>query len=83
MGYKRFKDGQESVESDPQFGRSATSRRAENAEFVWVALNKDRGMTMRELEADMAISKTSIPLHNLYYSFHKLAELCEIPRCLL
>ena len=39
--YKRFKDGQESVESDPCSGRPATSRTPENVEHGWAATNKD------------------------------------------
>ena len=37
-----FKDGQNSVESDPHSGRPATSGTPENAERVWTAINKDR-----------------------------------------
>ena len=38
--HKQFKDGQESVESDPWSGRPATSRTPENVERVWAAINK-------------------------------------------
>ena len=40
------KDGQESVESDPHSGRSATSRTPENVERVWAAINKDWRLTV-------------------------------------
>ena len=37
--YKRFKDGRESVESDPCSGRPETSRTPENVEHVRAAIN--------------------------------------------
>ena len=40
--HKHFKDGQESVESDPCSGKSATSRTPENVECVQAAINKDQ-----------------------------------------
>ena len=39
--HRCFKDGQESVESDPHSGRPATSRTPENVERVRAAINKD------------------------------------------
>ena len=46
MWHKCFKDGRESVESDPHSGRSATSRTPENVERVWAAINKDWRLTV-------------------------------------
>ena len=40
--HKCFKDGQESVESDPHSGRPATSRTPENVVHVWATINKDQ-----------------------------------------
>ena len=40
--HKCFKDCQESVESDPCSGRSATSKTPENVERVWAAINKNQ-----------------------------------------
>ena len=40
--HKCFYDGQESVESDPYFGRPATNRTPENVECVQAAINKDQ-----------------------------------------
>ena len=40
--HKLFKDGQESVENDPQSGRPTTSRTPENVEHVQAAINKDQ-----------------------------------------
>ena len=60
MWHKCFKDGQESVESDPCSGRPATSRTPENVERVQAVLNKDQRLTVRELEADLGIPKTTL-----------------------
>ena len=58
--HKRFKDGRESVECDPISGRPATSRTPENVERVRAAINKDRRLTVRELEKDLGIPKTIV-----------------------
>ena len=58
--YKHFKDGWESVESDPRSGRPATSRTPENVEHVGAAINKDRRLTVWELEAHLGIPKTTV-----------------------
>ena len=58
--HKCFKDGQESVESGPHSGRPATSRTPENVEGVWATINKDWRLTVRELEADLGIPKTTV-----------------------
>ena len=60
MWHKCFKDGQESVESDPCSGRCATSRRLEDVEHVQAAINKDQQLTVQELEADLGIPKTNV-----------------------
>ena len=44
--HKHFKDGQESVETDPHSGRPATSRTSENTESVWATINKDWRLTV-------------------------------------
>ena len=55
--HKCFKDGRESVQSDPLSGRSATSRTPENVEHVRAAIKKDWPLTVWELEADLGDSK--------------------------
>ena len=40
--HKHFKEGQESVESDPCSRRPATSRTPENVECLWAAINKNQ-----------------------------------------
>ena len=57
--HKHFKDGWESVEHDSHAGRPAPSRPPENVEHVLAAINKDWQLTVRELEADLGIPKTS------------------------
>ena len=42
MWHKCFKDGRESIESDPLSGRPATNRTPDYVECVWVAINKDQ-----------------------------------------
>ena len=44
--HKCFKDGQESVESDPWSGRPAPSTTPENVERVRDAINKDQRVTV-------------------------------------
>ena len=58
--HKCFKDGQESVESDPCSGRPATSRTPDDVENVRATINKDRQLTVRELEADLGIPNTTV-----------------------
>ena len=57
MSHKHFKDGQESVESDPRSGQPVTSRTPENVERGQAAINKDWQLTGRELEADLGFQK--------------------------
>ena len=57
--HKCFKDGCESVESDPCSTRPAISRILENFECIWAAINKDQQLTVQELQADLGIPKTT------------------------
>ena len=47
------------VENHPHSGRPATSRTPGNVEHIQAAINKDWQLTVRELEADLGIPKTS------------------------
>ena len=58
--HKRFKDGRESVESDPRSGRPAASRTPENAERVQAAISKGRWLTVWDLEAELGIPDTTV-----------------------
>ena len=55
--HKCFKDGRESVESDPSSGRPATNRHLRMLN-TRTAINKDQQLTARELEADLGIPET-------------------------
>ena len=44
--HRCFKDGQESVESDPHSGRPTTSKTPENVEHLWAAIIKDQPLTV-------------------------------------
>ena len=57
---KCFKDGRESVESDPCSGRPATRRTPENVERVRAIINRDQQLTVQALEADLEIPKTTV-----------------------
>ncbi|KAG1653486.1 Protein GVQW3 [Nymphon striatum] len=60
MWYKCFKEGRESVESNLCSGRPSTSRTPENVERVRDAINEDRRLTVRELEENLEIPRTSV-----------------------
>lgn len=48
------------MESEPRSGRPATARTPENVERVRIAINKNRRLTVRELEEDHGIPKTIV-----------------------
>ena len=58
--HRCFKDGREPVESDPHSRRPATNRTPENVEHVQAAIHKYQRLTVRELEADLEIPKTTL-----------------------
>lgn len=58
--YKRFKSGRTSVDSDPRSGRPSTTTTPDNVERVRVAIEQDRRLTVRELEDDLGIPKSTI-----------------------
>ena len=55
-----FKDGWETVGSDPRSGRPVTSRTPENVERVQTAINQDRRPTVWELGADLGTPNTTV-----------------------
>ena len=58
--HKHYKDGWESVESDPHSEKPGIIRTPENVERVWAAIDKFQLMTVWELEADLGIPKTTM-----------------------
>ena len=59
-GYRQFKYGRTSVHSDPRSGRPSLTTTPENIERVRLAIEGDRRLTVRELENDLGIPKTTV-----------------------
>ena len=53
--HKRFKEGREEVEDDPQSGRPSTSRTANNIEHVKQMVRADRRHTVRMIAMELSI----------------------------
>ena len=58
--YNRFIGGRSSVDSDSRSGRPSTTKTPENIERVRLAIEVDRQLTVRELENDLGIPKTTV-----------------------
>ena len=58
--YRRFKNGRTSVDSDPRSGRPSLTTTPENIERVRLAIEGDRQLTVRKLENDLGIPKTTV-----------------------
>ena len=58
--YRRFKKGRTSVDGDPRSGRHSLMTTPENIERVRLAIEGDRRLTVRELENDLGIPKTTV-----------------------
>ena len=58
--YRRFKNGRTSVNSGPRSGRPSLTTTPENIERVRLAIEGDRRLTVRELENDLGIPKTTV-----------------------
>ena len=58
--YRRLKNGRTSVDSDPRSGRPSLTTTPENIEHVGLAIEGDRRLTVRELENDLGIPKTTV-----------------------
>ncbi|XP_020299181.1 putative uncharacterized protein FLJ37770, partial [Pseudomyrmex gracilis] len=58
--YRRFKDGRTSVDSDSRSGRPSSAITPKNVERVRLAIEEDRRLTVRELESDLGIPKTTV-----------------------
>ena len=58
--YRWFKNGRTSVNSDPRSGRPSLTTTPENIERVRLAIEGDRRLTVRELENDLGIPKTTV-----------------------
>ena len=58
--YNRFKGGPTSIDSDSRSGRPSTTKTLDNIERVRLAIQGDRRLTVRELENDFGIPKTTV-----------------------
>ena len=58
--YNRFKESRTSVDSDSRSGRPSTTKTLDNIERVRLAMEGDRRLTVRELENDLGIPKTTV-----------------------
>ena len=58
--YRRFKNGRTFVDSDPRSGRHSLTTTPENIERVRLAIERVRRLTVRELENDLRIPKTTV-----------------------
>ena len=58
--YRRFKNGRTFVDSDPRSGRPSLTTTSENIERVRLAIEGDGRLTVRELDNDLRIPKTTV-----------------------
>ena len=58
--YRRFKNDRTCVDSDPRSGLPSLTTTPENIERVRLAIEGDRRLTVRELENDLGIPKTTV-----------------------
>ena len=63
--YRRFKNGRTSVDSDLRSGRPSLTTTPENIERMRLAIEGDRRLTVRELENDLGIPKTTVCIPKL------------------
>ena len=58
--YSHFKEGRTSIDSDSRSGRPLMTKILDNIELVRLAIKGDRRLTVRELENDLGIPKTTV-----------------------
>ena len=58
--YRRFKNCRTFADSDPCSGRPSLTKTPEKIERVRLAIEGDRRLTVRELENDLGIPKTTV-----------------------
>uniref|UniRef100_A0A8C4WUG0 Mos1 transposase HTH domain-containing protein n=1 Tax=Eptatretus burgeri TaxID=7764 RepID=A0A8C4WUG0_EPTBU len=58
--HKRYKEGREEVEDDPQSGRPSTSRTMKNIERVKQMVHTDRRLTVRMIAEELSINKDTV-----------------------
>ena len=76
--YNRFKGGRTSVDSDSCSGRPSTTKTLDNIERVRLAIKGDRRLTVRELENDLGIPKTTVwEILNKFLGITRVCAVCE------
>ena len=73
--YNRFKGGRTSVDSDSRSGQPSTTKTLDTIERVRLAIEGDRRLTVRELENDLGIPKTTV-LENFEQDFKSDSSVC-------
>ena len=58
--YNCFKGGRTSVDSDCRFDRPSTKKTLDHIEWMRLAIEGDRRLTVRQLENDIGIPKTTV-----------------------
>ena len=58
--YNRSKGGRTSIDSDFRSGQPSTTKTLDNTERVRLAIESDRRLTVRKLENDLRIPKTTV-----------------------
>ena len=58
--YNRFKGGRTSIDSDSRSRRPSTTKTLDNIERVRLVIQGDRRLTVRELENDLGIPKSTV-----------------------
>jgi len=59
-GHKAFKEGRESVENDPRFGRLVSSTNDQNVEVVRAVMAKDRRLSVRMIAEETGLNKNAV-----------------------
>ena len=74
--YNRFKGGCTSVDSDSRSCRPSTTKALDNIERVRLAIEGDRRLTVRELENDLGIPKTTV--WEILNAILGVTRVCEV-----
>ena len=71
-----FKGGRTSVNSDSRSGRPSTTKTLDNIERVRLAIEGDRRLTVREIENDLGIPKTTV--WEILYKILGMTRVCAV-----
>ena len=74
--YNRFKGGRTSVDSDSRSGRPSMTKTLDNIERVRIAIEGDHRLTVRELENDLGIPKTTV--RKILNKIFRMIRVCGV-----